>query len=439
MTTADFQPQRGIGAGRGQRRRDVRITVAGFSLLSASMVAGVMNLSLRLPPVSDEPHHLAQIRLLMAGEWHIVPTLTTIPGYHAAIASMGSAVGSEDVFLLRACSVAVSVCALAVIFALARAPGDGRAVERLLQVAFLPIFFPLLFLLYTDVAAILCFSLALLLLHKKRYWSAGVVSAMTLAVRQNYIVWVAFLMVLVAWEALGAGETGGFRHRRRSAPATASLSPRVFSPLLRNEAGLVVAILGFVAFTVANNGVAVGDRSMHPFPSFHLGNIYFALFLSFFLLLPLHIRNAPAIAALARRPRVVGLLAVVLPVFLLTVAADHPYNRPELNWWLHNRILNSLVQSFWAKLAMYAAAAATLLSLVATRLRARAHYLVYPSAALSVIPSWQIEQRYYLCALVLLLLFRVQHSRQFEWLFIAYLAAFSAVLCTGIAAGAYFL
>lgn len=439
MTTPRSRPARRRNVAPGLRHDALPITAAGLLVLFAAIVIGVVSLSLRLPLVSDEPHHLAQIRLLMDGQSRVVPALTTIPGYHAVIASMGFAIGTQALFPLRACAVAVSVCALAALLALAMASNDGRAVERLLQVALLPIFFPYLFLLYTDVAAILCFSLALLFVYKERYWSAAVASAATLAVRQNYIVWVAFLAVVIARKTLGARMTDGSPYRWRAAASAAQSGPRVWSELFRNESGFVVVLVAFLAFIMTNGGVALGDRPMHPFPSFHLGNIYFALFLSFFLLLPLHVVNWRAITALARRPRVMGLLAVMLPVFLLTFTADHPYNAPELNWWLHNRVLNFTLHSFGTMLATFAAAATTLLSLVATRLRDPAHYLLYPFAALSLVPSWQIEPRYVLCALVLLLLSRVQHSRRFEWLFIAYLAAFSAVLCTGIAAGAYFL
>ena len=88
---------------------------------------------------------------------------------------------------------------------------------------------------------------------------------------------------------------------------------------------------------------------------------------------------------------------------------------------------------------MFAAMALALLSLSVTLLRERTHYLIYPFAVFSLLPAWQIEQRYYLLPLMLFLLFRVQRSTLFEWSLIVYLATCTGILFVGISRGAYFL
>jgi alpha-1,2-glucosyltransferase len=413
-----------------------RVALGVLLLLLALFVGLVMSVS--LPLLADEPHHIGQIRLFMLGKWEILPSLTTIPGYHAIIAAVAGALGSDDVISLRIYSFGLSIFALITLFALARNARDGRAIERLLQMAFLPILFPLFFLLYTDVAAILFFSVALLLQDKSRYWLAAAAATASLAVRQNYIVWFAFAALLLAKDVAGAEVAVGAKGRVQLANANV-FNRATLGEFVRKEAGYGIGLLVFAAFVIWNGGIAVGDRAMHPFPSLHLGNLYFALFLTFFLLLPLHVVNAHRIAALARQPVTMGALAAILLLFLLTFAIDHPYNQPELNWWLHNRLLTVLASSLWTKLAMFGAIAIALLSLIVTPLRHRSHTLVYPFAVLSLVPAWQIEQRYYLMPLILFLLFRVQRSLMFEWSLIAYLAAFSAILFFGIASGAYFL
>ena len=50
------------------------------------------------------------------------------------------------------------------------------------------------------------------------------------------------------------------------------------------------------------------------------------------------------------------------------------------------------------------------LSLFVIRLRQPVHYLIYPFAALSVMPVWLIEQRYYFPAFALFMLFRESAS-----------------------------
>src|SRR5687767_980251 len=131
----------------------VRRDVGAMVFLSLALLAGLRSLAW-LPLTGDEPHHVEQIRLLMRGEWRIIPKLTTVPGYHAIIAAVGWVLGLDNVAALRACSFVLSLATLVVLFAYARTASGERASERLAQIAFLPFLFPFFFLLYTDVAAI---------------------------------------------------------------------------------------------------------------------------------------------------------------------------------------------------------------------------------------------------------------------------------------------
>ena len=408
-------------------------------LLSTALLVGLF-MSASLPPLADEPHHIGQIHLLMRGKWELVPTLTTLPGYHALIAAIGTLVGNGDLPSLRFYSFMVSIAAIATLFVLARDARDGRAAERTLQIAFLPILFPFFFLVYTDVAALLFFGLALLLHERRRYWLAAAAATMALAVRQNYIVWFAFAALLLTLQvARGHAPVATPADGRFLATARVLLNPRALTQLGTKGAGYVVGLGLFVAFATWNAGIAMGDRAMHPFPTVHLGNIYFALFLLFFLLLPLHIANARRIVERGRPAVMMLALAGFLILFLATFRADHPYNQPELDWWLHNAVLTFLASSVWTKLSMFVPMAAALLSLSVTPLRERSHYLIYPFTVLALLPAWQIEPRYYLVALILFLLVRVQRSLLFEWSLIAYLATWTAILFMGVTSGEYFL
>lgn len=272
----------------------------------------------------------------------------------------------------------------------------------------------------------------------RRRGPAAATATAALAVRQNYIVWFGFAALLLAIEVARSPVmtvVGG----RIVANARALLSRATAADLVARAAGYIVGLGLFAAFLAWNRGIAVGDREMHPFPTVQFGNIYFALFLVFFFFLPLHLKNARQISQLLVRPVTILTLAGLLLFFLVTFRTEHPYNQPALRWWLHNALLASLTSSVWAKLAMFGAMAVALLSLRVTPLRESSHYLVYPFAVISLLPAWQIEQRYYIAPLVLFLLFRVQTSPSLEWLLIAYLAAFTGILFLGIANGAYFL
>jgi alpha-1,2-glucosyltransferase len=391
-----------------------RVPRALAALLFAVALGSGLWVAKALPPLGDEPHHVAQIRLFLLERWVVTPALTTIPGYHALIALIARVVGLEDVAHLRVYSFAISLTTLCLIFSLARRAGDDREVERLLQIGLLPILFPMLFLLYTDVAALLVLVIALLLHERSKHIAAGLAATAALLVRQNYVVWLLFVASLTI------------------------ASTREMRDVPRRLLGFALGLIAFGAFVLWNGGVAIGDRTMHPF-GLYLGNLYFALFVAFLLLLPLHIANAEKLVMLARRPATLALLGAFFPLFLFTFTLDHPYNQPELNWFLHNRLLTVLVSSVWTKLGMFVGMSIALLSLAVTPLRTRAHRLVYLFAVLSLLPAWMIEQRYYLPPLVLFLLYRRQESLAIEWSLIAYEVLLAALLFTGVVRQSFFL
>ena len=398
----------------------------GMRLPTVSLVRGVgvavtlgalitvMLVSLDLPLLGDEQHHVGQVRLFLRGEWRLLPTLTTIPGYHLILSLCAGLAGHANLPSLRLYSDLFSIAGLSALYTLARQRSEHRPTERLLQIVFLPVLFPLLFFVYTDVAALSLFALALLLESRGRTGLSALAGFTTLLVRQNYIIWVLFIAVHHV-----------LRRTTRAAPS--------------DLAGYGICAAAFGAFVVGNHGVALGDRGMHPFPGLYPGNVYFALAVAFFVLFPLHVANARAIAGCMRRPGTVLCLLTGLAFFLMTFRVDHPYNQPALDWWLHNRLLNAFDSSLPARLGMFAAGAIAALSLCVTPLHARSQYLIYPFAVVSMLPSWQIEPRYCVPALVLFILFRVQRSVAFEWSLIGYLMVLSTMMISGIVMGSYFI
>jgi alpha-1,2-glucosyltransferase len=79
------------------------------------------------------------------------------------------------------------------------------------------------------------------------------------------------------------------------------------------------------------------------------------------------------------------------------------------------------------------------LSLFVIRLRQPIHYLIYPFAALTVMPVWLIEQRYYLPAFALFMAFREPASPVVEGAILAVNTALSVWLFAGVVQGRFFL
>jgi alpha-1,2-glucosyltransferase len=155
------------------------------------------------------------------------------------------------------------------------------------------------------------------------------------------------------------------------------------------------------------------------------------------LFLPLHLVQLREIRRLFYRTRTLVGVAVFVPFFLYTFTPDHPYN--QLDFWLHNRLLIFFSSSNAAKLLMLIPVLVALLSLYATPFRGQSKHLLYAFAALSLLPMWHVEQRYYVLPMVLFLLFREQRTLRFEWTLVAYLGALAATLLSTIRSGAQFL
>ena len=424
----------------GYERHRLRCWAAGLLLLVFLSVGFAA--AFHLPRIWDEGVHVDQIRRFTRGDWTLNEWLTTPPGYHLLVAGISRIVGESalprwsgvnesSVPALRSCSFILSMTLLLVLFLLCRDVRDGRASERILQIAFLPTLFPLFFLIYTDAASMLFVALALLLHERRRYWLAGVVGFLSVLVRQHNIVWVGYLLVLLAIRLhdvtpVAAGGTAARRRMTRLYGVARAVTKR--------GATYILTIAAFLAFVVVNGGVAIGDRDAHPFSAVHFSNIYFALFITFVLFLPLSLVQLGEIRRLLYRTRTLVGVAVFVPFFLYTFTPDHPYN--EILPFIHNRLLTFFSSSTAAKLLMLIAVLVALLSLCATPFRGQSKHLLYAFSAMSLLPVWHVEQRYYLVPMVLFLLFREQRTLRFEWTLVAYLGALAATLLAVIRSGA---
>ena len=117
---------------------------------------------------------------------------------------------------------------------------------------------------------------------------------------------------------------------------------------------------------------------------------------------------------------------------------DHS-NNIGLDYYLHNALLEAMTASTGAGVVTSVAIALTVLSLCVIRLRQPVQYLLYPFAALSVMPSWLIEQRYYLPAFALFMLFRESASPRVERTLLAVNVVMALCLFVGVAEGWFFL
>jgi alpha-1,2-glucosyltransferase len=369
-------------------------------------------------PRWDERAHWRQIELFVQRDWSMEPSITTLPGYHALIALAAWLTHSARLPTVRLVQFQIALATIVTFFFLARRRDASCATPKTLQFVFLPLLFPLFFMVYTDVASLGFVLLTALAASAGRYPAAGVLGLASCLVRQNNIVWAA-----LAFAQAYVADHGWRRPSRLS-------SLLRYAPVLLSG----VAVVGWLVF---NRGqVAAGDVKAHPLGTPHLGNIFFLLFLSGVLFLPLWWGYRAETWVRLRRPATWVALAVTFALFWFGFAADHPYN--EEHGFLRNQILAWATGTRTHSLVFFLPIAIAGLSLPSVRL-SRAGWLVYPATVAFLLPSWLIEQRYYLIPLALLLADREPVNARIEWVLVAFSAVLSGVVFVLVEHGTWML
>ena len=386
-----------------------------LSLLLIITVMGVCFLAARTMGVRvDEPSHHAQIERYVAGNY--VTTTTAAGGFEATAAVFARLTGRSAKEDIRLFVLLISGATIVLFRSLVRSFEPQASTMRTLQFVFFPLLFPFWFLIYTDVYALMLLLLAILALTRHRFHLSGILMILSVMVRQTYIVWLALLGL---WTVIV-----NFAEPLRQ--------------IVKRGTSFSIGAGLFLLFVIANGGVAVGARDTHPNFVFRTENLLFMLICFFLMFLPLILSTLPRIARL-QRALLVGVPLSSVVLFFGTFRVDHPNNTQGQHYFLRNALLEVMTSSTVAGVVASVAIALAVLSLCVIRLRQPVHYLIYPFAALSVMPSWLIAPRYYLPAFALFMLFRESAPPRVERAVVATNVVMALYLFVGIVEGWFFL
>lgn len=357
----------------------------------------------------DETFHYPQIVNFLRHDFRQSPALTMLPGYHFAVFAVASVFGLSSVVAIRFISFCISLLSIAVFHLLAQHLRANDADSKTLQYVFSPLLYPFFFVIYTDVTSLLMVTLGVLLTLRKQYYMAGLVGLLACLVRQNNIIWVGLMFLLMAADALRERNAIGRQRFWEPAGNATGLGATV----AKRGAVYLAGFALFVVFVIINKGVAVGDTERYPSFTLHPENVYCMLFTFFFLFLPMNIANVEKIGRLLRRNRLAVVYAAgFFVLFMATFDITHPYNtEPWAQWFVSNRILSYFLQSPLHKALFFLPILWSVLSLSCTRLYAREFYLIYPLSIVALLPLWHVDPRYFLPPFVLFLLFKEDDSR----------------------------
>ena len=168
------------------------------------------------------------------------------------------------------------------------------------------------------------------------------------------------------------------------------------------------------------------------------GNIYFLLFLFFFLFLPQNVMNFPKmINFLLAGKKLVLLLILWMIIFMTTFFNIHPYNQSP--YFLRNRLLVFLLQDPFYKIYFYLIAVLGLVGVWVTDIKHNLKWWLFLTTALSLIPINLIEQRYYLIPFAFYILLKEEKSFVYQAITVVLYLTCSLILTSGILTGRFFL
>ncbi len=387
-------------------------------------VAAIVVMRDRHGTFTDELNHYAQITLFLRGDFRILTDyLTTIPGYHAAVAAIMWACGATSLDAARLVNAGFGLAAAAGFHALRRHLWPGTETLATAQMLVLPILVPLFFIVYTDVLALALVLWATLATLKSRHGLSAVLLTTLVCVRQNEVVWAGFLAMLAVW------------------PTWRERGPSAWRGIAALGWPYLVPLAGFLGFWWWNGSISLShvQSAMHPDFSLHAGNLYLALFLAG-ILLPLH--TWLGLRACARaRARIPILLAAsfLFTLFLWTFHVDNPYNTAVPSYYIRNGFLLAVDSHPALRALVGVVVASAACGLAVTRLRPPFAAWIYPFAALFLAASWLMEQRYVLVPFVIWLAFREHRGRAVEYATFALWLVLAVCIFSGMAAGRFFL
>lgn len=356
----------------------------------------------------DEKTHLRQITRFLKGNFEVLPSLTTIPGYHAVIAFFVQFFKHPSLAFVRFISLLVASGSLLAAYLISKKLDSKHPLIKTLQCAFLPISFLYFPLIYTDIFSLLLVLLALYFILSGKYGLSAFFSLTSVLVRQDNIIWIALIWVYAYLS------TYGFLFSLKNIRAH-----------IRRTIGHLFVFVFFIMFVLVNGGVALGDKRNHQV-GFYMGNSYFFLATVGLLFLPILLARIRKIDLSKIKPFMLYgvIIGIVIAGSFIFVQPEIHHGNNKLSM-LRNVLLQSgYHQYMWAYVAAIFVGYMTLFLMEFEKKR----LVLLPFIFVSLIPSLLVEQRYYIVPLFLLLLFRKESGEKAELALLAYFIVLSSAL-----------
>jgi alpha-1,2-glucosyltransferase len=350
----------------------------------------------------DENPHYAQIKNFTLKNYEINPDLTTIPGFHYLYYSISVIFNYESIIFFRTISLFISFLTIFIFYLITKEIKSKNKTNKTIQFIFMPILFVFFFLIYTDILSLLIVLTSILFALKNKINLTAFFGIISMLIRQNNIIWLFLSLIILI------------------------INNKDYLIFLKNNQIKIIALINlikkyfffglsfilFILFVLINKGVAMGDKNAHPSVSINLGNLYFMLFLFFFVFLIYNFYNLRDIINNLKNNKIkyIILFIIIYIFFIFTFINNHPYNIDWGDYFIRNKILIFFSSSLLLKTIFFIPIILSVYSLFKMKFYFNKYFLFILSI-LYLIPSWLIEQRYYIIPFTLFIIFLKEDNK----------------------------
>ncbi len=320
-----------------------------------------------------------------------------LPGYAATIALFRKIFGIDTIFETRIINFLISSFCVYIFYLVSKIIDSKNSRIKTLQFFLFPLIFVFLFLLYTDILSLLFILLSFYLILKNQETLAGVPAILSILVRQNNVIWVVFLSLLV------------FKKHKS------------LTQYFKKSWIYLIGIGSFSLFVIINKGTSIGDlNKTYQSASLHSENLFFFFLLTFFLFLPAIIASYKNILNLLSRKVVLLIVIIFLIIYVVTFRGGHPWNNILFDYFLRNEVIRIINRDLLIKVVFFIPMAISLIYLLSIKLHNEVKPLLYPFIIIFLVFSWLVDPRYYIIPFSFLLILKIEESKKVEFITIIF-------------------
>lgn len=341
---------------------------------------------------------------------------SSLPGYAFTIGFSQLIFRDFSIAGARLITTIFSLFSITIFYLISKQIDPKNSLVKTLQYFFSPILFIFFFLIYTDVFSLLLILLSFYFLIKGRSSISGLIGLLSLFVRQNNIIWLGFFCFYIFSEK--------YKYQ---------LNATNLKNYLKDISFFILSFVATSIFFAINKGVTIGSVNQLAQPiGIYLGNIYFALFMFFFLFLPLNISNSQKIFKIFKKKSYFIFTPILIYlVYMLTFSVDHLWNSAVFNFFLRNKLLNLSVLNNLNKSLFFLPIIYALFSLKFVQLHKKSFYSSYVFSLLFLVSLWLVEPRYSIIPFTFFLLFKKERPGFIEYSTIAIYIILSSFIFWG--------